>query len=153
MRGKAKATSEHIKDGTFRADRHGDRLDHLEFGGCVSEPPDWLNELAKKRWRDITECMPPDCLRASDSGILAMHCVVFAQYQEQQAWLEMMNKDDEDYYKHTMIAVMLFSKAYESMQRLGLTPIDRIKLKAPHEDKSSKPDGLSRLKLVTAENA
>lgn len=153
MRGKAKGVADHMKDGTFRADRHGDRVDHLAFGGDIGEPEEWLSELAKKRWREVVSSMPVDCLRRSDRGVLTIHCVQFAKWQEIESWLEMKSIDDSDHYKIQMEAIMLFSKVYETMQRLGLTPVDRIKLRAPTSTENESPQGLSRLKLVTAENA
>ena len=45
-----KTIEQHLADGTYRKDRHGDRL-YAEASGAIGEPPEELSDEAAQIWR------------------------------------------------------------------------------------------------------
>lgn len=133
-----KSTEEHIKDGTFRKDRHGNRGVDLEPLKEISIP-DGLNKTAAEKWAEIVPTL-------QENGLITIVDLptitdAFIQYGAAQDCLDSVmenNSSIAEYWSklNKFKDVDLIAKYNEAMdiykrtmEKYGVTPAGRAKIK------------------------
>jgi phage terminase small subunit len=146
-----KTTAQHKRDGTFRADRHGDRLDADEFGGSLPHecPAHLTNSYAREIWELVIQSSPPDVLQAIDETHLAGCCWWGGEFHRIADELDNTEPTEPAYYRLQCSAAMAWKHYAAASSRFGMTPIDRARLKvSPKAEESADP--LSTLSMIGA---
>ena len=121
-----KTVEQHLRDGTYRKDRHGDRL-YAEATGAIGEPPDELSDEAAQIWR-ATAAALYKTLGEGDRDILAHYCRWCAMARQLMRDAE-SESNPLDRIKLVNAAAMA-TKQYASLAtKIGATPMDRQRLK------------------------
>lgn len=145
-----KSKAQHKRNGTYRKDRHGDRLDDSDFKGEL--PPCPLTGLAAEIWAQVVASSPEGQLRAIDALHLEGLCQWGAECQRIQDALRNIDPADAGYYRMLQQMTMAWKHFAAASSRFGMTPVDRARLKAvPKEEKQDDP--LSVLKMYGAKPA
>lgn len=119
-----KPASAHKLNGTYRPDRHGDRISVPESG---PEKPGWLSAPAEVEWDRVMEMMSDSgFLCRTDSSALATYCELLAEFAAGPA----------DFPAGRLGQMRLL------MSELGLTPNGRAKMPERNEDKDNPFAGL-----------
>lgn len=133
-----KSTEEHIKDGTYRKDRHENRGVSLDALKEISIPEE-LNNAAKKKWLEIVPTL-------QENGLITIVDIptitdAFIQYGAAQDCLNTVMKSNSsiaEYWSklNKFKDVDLVAKYNESMdiykrtmEKYGVTPAGRTKIK------------------------
>lgn len=125
-----KSIEQHLAQGTYRPDRHGDRL-YERAEGSIGEPPETLPEAAQWIWLVTVEQLYKT-LGASDRPLLEGFC---RWMYEAARLLEDAEHcgDPLDRIKILNGAGTAHNTAMKLATKLGATPIDRQRLKGdPH---------------------
>jgi len=135
MRGRpAKTTAQHRLAGTFRADRHGDRLDGVVATGTPERPPcGELDDTAIWLWDLVVKCLPTGALGRLDSAVLFGVCRAYS------LWLQTERQIDgeaDPFERRRLIrtAGILWERFSRNAAKFGMNPSDRARLKAPAGD-------------------
>jgi P27 family predicted phage terminase small subunit len=82
MQGKRKSITEHMLQGTFRADRHA--TPRLVYPPpTVTAPPKYLTKVARQEWNRVAPLLlDAGLLTEADLGTLAAYCTAFAGWRE-----------------------------------------------------------------------
>jgi hypothetical protein len=130
-----KTTAEHKRDGTYRKDRHGSRVDVAYQSNAPASILE-LDELAQTV-RDLVISDAPDgVLTASDGVQLDAMCKLFSD------WVK-AHKEAADYNSKCNALGLL--KAFQSIAaKFGMAPADRAKIRAVGESEDV-PDSLELL--------
>ena len=132
-----KPTSEHKRQGTFRDDRHGNRLDAAVKPGVPAKPDDLPAESAQL-WDTVLKHLPEGTASELDAAALEMCCRWFAEWKRCQRELE--SGEQSDGYKWSIRAATASKQFSLLAGRFGLTPGDRTKLKVePDKPKGETP--------------
>lgn len=123
-----KPTERHKRDGTYRADRHGDRLESPTTAGAPDRP-EWLSGEAEIWWDAIIACLPADVAGEADDFALALLCEKWAEWRKYSAALEHIEVTDKEHYKVAMLANMAGKTVQGLLGKFGMTPSDRAKMK------------------------
>lgn len=140
MKGRAKPTAQHKKDGTYQASRHARRVDSEAAGGPLGEPPTDLDETGQHLWRQVVDLLPEDVVQKIDGATLRAMCEWWSQLRT--IWDEMRDyrPTDEQYYRLNQMAAIASKHFNAAASRFGMTPSDRAKIKiADTERKESNP--------------
>ncbi len=121
-----KTKSELLAAGTYRADRHADRVDD-QFSKEPPTPPAELSRAEKKLFRQIVASYPVGTLTPSDSIILTLAVRWYLEWQALDAIL----RDDPSDYKTATLAAMASKQLLAALSKLGLNPVDRRRLAVP----------------------
>jgi phage terminase small subunit len=143
MRGRPpRPTAELIADGSYRADRHGHRAD-VQFAGDKPDEPEGLGEYGGQLWRDYFACAPPDLLIQIDSACLEDACRTWERISQYQRILS------ADPLELKVAAALIQAQRVflNYSARLGLSPVDRARLKAPPKPKQD-DNPLTRLRAA-----
>jgi phage terminase small subunit len=129
----AKPASEHAKDGTFRRDRHGSRTElHVEPASLVA--PFEQDSEERMAWDRIVNTLPPEQITNLDFDKLCVYCEAWGQYR--RVWPEFV-KDPLD--KDVRItALNLMDRVIALGREFGTSPMSRMSLKLPQEEKDDK---------------
>ncbi len=144
-----KSTAAHKRDGTFRDDRHGDRVPDAEFPDAQLACPEDLSGEAAVAWYRVVKSLPPDYLKQADIDHLAGMCRWLAQFNAISAAMEKIEVTAPPYYKLSMLAGMAWKHFAAASSRFGMTPADRAKLRTPVVEKN-RENALETLKLLGA---
>lgn len=128
-----KPTAEHIKDGTYREHRHGSRMELHVDPAKLSSP---FNEESEERqaWDRIVNTLPPEQITDLDFDKLCVYCEAWGQYR--RVWPEFV-KDPLD--KDVRItALNLMDRVIALGREFGTSPMSRMSLKLPPEEKQDK---------------
>jgi len=117
----AKTICQHRLEGTYRPDRHGERLDGLAPVGKPKKPPG-LSESERKMWNFVVRSLPSGVLSAADTFVLIGAVRWFCR------WSRLMGVGD---YKATCQAAAAWKGFMSAAGQLGLSPQSRAKIKAP----------------------
>lgn len=126
---KAKTAAEHKAAGTYRAHRHAGKLDSVmqHKGRLVYDPPECLNDEARKVWRRVRDALPEEALSVVDVDALTAYCetVVLYRVVTQEFTKDPLDRDLR----------MAWKEASTAMDRLGRqfgwTPQARAGIKVP----------------------
>lgn len=125
MRGRPpKTTAQHKADGTLRSNRHSDRSDH-QWPSNLPEPPADLTPYALRMWRRYVEIAPPGIIATIDFETLEQACRWAAIASELTTFVE-HNPLQIDVLKAAATATQ---KYYGYTSKLGLSPVDRARIK------------------------
>jgi hypothetical protein len=121
---KRKPTELHRLAGTFRADRHGRRL---EAGGEADglRKPGWLRGNGARIFYAIVNSLVRPALAASDVLVIAGAARWWALWHGTMTKLE---AGEGDAYKLTLLASIQWKAFEKTAAKLGLSPIDRARL-------------------------
>lgn len=133
-----KSTEEHIKDGTYRKDRHQGRGVQLDAVSEISIP-DGLNKAAAEKWQEIVPALQEaglvsavDIPELTDAFLhygFAQDCLgkVLDGYESAADYLSQLNKfKDVDLVAKYSEYMGSYNKI---MHRFGATPTERAKIK------------------------
>lgn len=140
-----KSVAQHKIDGTFRRDRHGDRME-TRFEQGLPEKPETLTGDASRLWDTVVSGLPDGALCHVDWAALSVACSAFAfarRFREQLERDPLNTKLMRCWCKAEQLFLTLSS-------RFGLSPLDRTRLSfAPPADNGI-DDPLTVLKAITA---
>jgi len=78
---KRKSIAAHVRQGTYRADRH--RKTRLQFPSGTATAPRYLSKIARQEWNRVAPLLLEQGLLAeTDTGSLAAYCTAFAGFRE-----------------------------------------------------------------------
>lgn len=126
--------------GTFRKDRHAARAAIPEPDGTPKKPSFIKGEAANEWNRIMPELMRLKVVGESDTSLVIAVCEQWGNYREAQDLLSanVGNKENK-------CAMNDYLANYQALRsKLGLTPIDRTKLKVDVSDKPSGVSGFAR---------
>lgn len=139
-----KSTAQHKADGTYNVTRHRNRAD-VNWPAHAPEPPADLTPYAYNMWQTYIATCPPEMLSEVDSTVLEQACRWGAISAELTTFVE-HNPLQLDVLKAAATASQKF---YAYCSKLGLSPVDRARLKAP-DPKSLDDDPLDSMLRITA---
>lgn len=130
-----KPIEQHIKEGTYRKDRHGGALVVTTPGYGIAHlgAPPHLTPLQKDVWMEIARLLE-SIVRESDVPMVEMAAVAYAGYRESQKMIDadgMVFVDDKGNLKEhpaVKIAQRYMKQFMDTSARLGLSPADRTRL-------------------------
>ena len=126
-----KSVLDHIADGTYRSDRHGDRV-YAEPIGDIGEPPADLTPDAMWYWHSVASSQS-DTLGQADRAILTAASRAYAALSKEQK--NYFNCFDEKDQAKSTATINTAAKTFLGFARcLGATPIDRQRLKGTPGD-------------------
>ena len=124
---KPKLATKHKLDGTFREDRHGNRLESIPFQSASLRlaPPESLREDGKRQWQIVLDTLPEFVLKNCDEGKLYQLAFIRQQLNDVQAAIESSPVDT----KLIQTYIKLSSQYDRIARQFGLSPIDRAAMK------------------------
>ena len=130
-----KSTAEHKRNGTFKATRHGNRVDSLMSTG-KPRMPKGLSLDAQAAWKLIVKELPPEALNPADCFALELACNSFAMARQAAKVGDWKTQKEAS----------LDFRGWAS--RFGLTPVDRAKIAAPVKEEGDELDDLAKLRVI-----
>lgn len=147
-----KSVAKHKRDRTFRADRHGLRVDDSAFDGDLPERPSDLTVDELSVWDLVAQTSPDGVLRAIDGSELTGCCWWYGEYCKAMRAMRPMKVTDEAYYRLSQLAAIAWKHFAAAASRFGMTPADRARLKLAAPEKTD-DDPLNALGLIGAPRA
>jgi len=142
--GKRKTTDEHLKDGTYRADRHGPKTPVLRYANGIPQPPDDLDELGARLWHDVIAQTPPQLLCELDWASLTQLCRTHSIVEQLSKCLQ----DDPLEVKLYAAWTAAMGRFLTMCGRWGLTPLDRAKTRTDGRANDKPQSPLEQLKAA-----
>lgn len=124
---KPKLAAKHKLEGTFRADRHGGRLESVEHspGQMRLAVPASLREDGRQQWQTVVDALPEFVLHSCDEGKLYQLAFIRQQLNDVQLAIEASPVDVK-----LINTYIKLSAQYDRIGRqFGLSPIDRAAMK------------------------
>lgn len=143
MQGSAKPLEQHLNDGTYRADRHGDESEHFRPSGSL-ERPDGLCGVAGELWDKLSADLVV-VGRRIDSVALASACEWYAVYRDAIDRVRKNGTAAKGSYKAQTQAAMAWKQFDSIAKRFGLTPLDRLRLRGIGPAKNDADDRMGFL--------
>ena len=134
---KPKLATKHKLDGTFREDRHGNRLESVAFNSSPLNlpPPDSLREDGKQQWMMVVATLPDFVLKSCDEGKLYQLAFIRQQLNDVQNAIESSPVDVQ-----LIQTYIKLSSQYDRIARqFGLSPIDRAAMKVEDQKEAVDP--------------
>lgn len=128
-----KSLADHLRDGTYRPDRHGPRPGEtanvqVPVSSCPPDKPHKLTPAQSAIWDQLTELLA-GVVTDRDADSLKMICIWLSEFQRVQMILQTMTPGQKG-YKDTLVSAGICSANYDKLaSKFGLTPADRSKLK------------------------
>ena len=134
---KPKLATKHKIDGTFRQDRHGNRLESVEFKSHPLRlaPPDSLRDDGKQQWQIVLDTLPDFVLKNCDEGKLYQLAFIRQQLNDVQTAIESSPLD----VKLIQTYIKLSSQYDRIARQFGLSPIDRAAMKVDDQTQTVDP--------------
>lgn len=145
-----KSKSRHRREGTFRADRHADRVDDRDFDGELPERPDDLSVDELAVWSLVVDTSPSGVLRAIDQSELVGCCWWYGEFCKAMRTMRPMRATVKSYYRLSNLAAIAWKHFAAAASRFGMTPADRARLKVMPSKAKDETDPLEALKIVGA---
>lgn len=136
-----KCLEDHVRDGTYRADRHGPLPSHLAKGGGPSVAPDVvgsernppvkpadLTGPAATIWANLLKLLGP-VVNERDGPMLAELCWHWAELRRVKDVIAKTKPGEKGYNQLLIASGICTDKLDKIAGRFGLTPADRAKLK------------------------
>lgn len=147
-----KSLQDHIRDGTYRRDRHGPRPEERAAAQPPSVPPlkpEVISASQSELWDQLSELLA-GVVSERDAPILLELCWWWSELRRVQVALRAMVPGAK-LYKDTLIAAGICSTNLDRLaSRFGLTPADRARLKADTGPPKAKVPTRPRTKLDAA---
>ena len=118
-----KTRAEHLRDGTFRSDRHGGRMDANFSTGVPENTVEDLGKLGQTVRSLVISSFPADALTALDGVMLDAACLVYEQWRD-------LARDET---ASSVDKSRAFNQWTSILAKFGATPADRCKLKVAGE--------------------
>ena len=137
---RGKLTAQHIAEGTYRADRHGERVE-LAIGSSKPRPMLLLGKDEQELWDMVTGGLPEHVLHEIESPTLTMLVALWSQWK--RLW-ELWQADplDRELRKSTL---EIGAQAQRMFSQFGMSPADRSRIKAAQEKKKSPADAIKEM--------
>ena len=134
---KPKLATKHKLDGTFREDRHGNRLESVAFSSSPLRlpPPDSLRDDGKQQWQMVIDTLPDYVLKNCDEGKLYQLAFIRQQLNDVQSAIESSPLD----LKLIQTYIKLSSQYDRIARQFGLSPIDRAAMKVEEQQEAVDP--------------
>ncbi len=123
-----KPIESHVRDGTYRADRHGPLTDDLDTAAPPVKPADLTGDAAEV-WDRLVGLLA-GIVRESDGPYIAEACQWWAELRRIRAALAKMTPGKHGYGSLIGTAATCSKEVDRLLTRFGLTPVDRAKLRA-----------------------
>ncbi len=131
-----KSLEQHIKDGTYRRDRHGPRPEEIartpvseRVVPANPERPEDLTGVAGEVWDKLIGLLG-EAVHDRDRPLLAELCRWWAELKRVQTALAESAPGEKGYNQLLIAGGICSDKLDKLASRFGLTPADRAKLKA-----------------------
>jgi len=136
---RAKTTSELKRDGTYREDRHGGRVESKFIDGTPANIDEDLGGFGQTVRALVLASVPAEALTPLDGVTLDAACLLYEQWRD-------CVRDPES---PSVDKVRLFNSWTSLLAKFGATPADRCKLKivAEKEDTGDALESLMRQRL------
>lgn len=145
-----KPKAKHIRDGTYREDRHGAMVDDSDFDGDLPERPADLSVDELAVWELVINSSPEGVLRAIDEAELTGCCWWYGEYCKVMRAMRPMKVTVKAYYRLASLAAIAWKHFAAAASRFGMTPADRARLKTAPSKPKDDSDPLATLKLLGA---
>lgn len=124
-----KPVEEHVKNGTYRADRHGPLSDAIP-GEVIAPPkkPADMNGDASAVWDRVVPLLA-GAVRDRDAPLLAELCQWWAELERVTVVRDAMVPGEKGYNSILIASGICADKVVKLSEKFGLTPADRAKLK------------------------
>jgi phage terminase small subunit len=134
---KPKIAAKHKLDGTYREDRHGNRLESVIVNDAPLQlvPPDSLRQDGKQQWQHVMDTLPEHVLKNCDEGKLHQLAFIRQQLNDVQQAIESSPLDG----KLIEIYLKLCGQYDRLGKQFGLSPVDRASLKVEQPKKADDP--------------
>ena len=134
-----KTTAEHKRNGTYREDRHGNRVESKFIDGTPANIDEELGGFGQTVRALVLASVPADALTPLDGVTLDAACLLYEQWRD-------CVRDPES---PSVDKVRLFNSWTSLLAKFGATPADRCKLKivAETEDTGDALESLMRQRL------
>ena len=115
----AKTKAEHKRDGTYRSDRHGGRMDSQFSAGTPANLDDGLGEFGQTVRGLVISSLPSEALTPLDGVAIDAACLIYEQWRDcvRDPLVSSVDKS------------RLFNQWVGLLAKFGATPADRCKLK------------------------
>ena len=133
-----KPTAQLKLSGTYRADRHGNRVDDTVAAGKPLKPT-WLKGDASAAWEAMVGSLAAGVLTYADSMLLAGAARWWASWRKYDGVLQ---AGEADGYKAMMMAAIAWKNFEKCAAKLGLNPIDRAKMRCETKELPAALPGL-----------
>jgi phage terminase small subunit len=143
-----KSIAEHKRNGTYRADRHGDRDDAAVAHG-KPRMPRRVPKSSRWIWRLVVASYPVESLSRLDEVTLEALCVWWARWQTFNARLD-VEPGSKAEYLNAMLAVASWKQVDKLAMRFGMSVLDRARLRTAPKANSEPDDPLTRLRDIRA---
>lgn len=137
---RGKLTSQHIAEGTYRTNRHADRVD-LVIESSRPRPLLKLDAEEQEVWNIITVGLPSHVLHEIDSPALTMLVSLWKQWKK--LW-ELWQADplDRELRKSTL---EVGAQVQRMLSQFGMSPADRARIKAAKDEQKNPADVIKEL--------
>lgn len=132
-----KPIAEHVLDGTYRSDRHGDSP---WMPNGEPQMPAWLSPEARELWQSLVPSLTTIATEVDAASLTAM-CDWWALYRQTRTALDLVqDRESTAYYKLLQLAGLCWNNFSGIAAKFGLSPSDRAKLQVPQPQQ---PGGLA----------
>ena len=146
-----KTHSEHLRDGTYRKDRHGSLPSDQDFPGELRlTPPTTLSPDAKRVWKRLVKGFPAEQLRAIDLDLLTTLCGWLVELSRISTALTAESPGTAEHSKLLFSAALASKHVTAIGSKFGMTPHDRAKLKIKKREAVDESNPLEMLRLIGA---
>lgn len=142
--GKRKTTADHLKEGTYRADRHAPKTPKLIYPAGTPEPPGDLDELGERLWHDVIAQTPPQLICELDWASLTQLCRTYSIVEQLSKCLQ----DDPLEVKLSSAWNAAMGRFLVLCGRWGLTPLDRAKTRTDGRSNDKPQSPLEQLRTA-----
>jgi len=123
-----KPTKQHLLHGTYREDRHGDRLDVLTPDGAP-DMPEGLSAGQSQVWQMVVDSLPAEVLSAGDAIELVGLVVWHELFERLAEAVRECDVRDKAAYSLTIRMGQAWNHVSAILGKFGMSPGDRAKLK------------------------
>jgi P27 family predicted phage terminase small subunit len=132
-----KPLEDHELDGTYRADRHGEKVTHLRPDGAPERPTDFGEDAAWLWDQLIIDLGRKNVAYRIDTAALRGVCEWYGRYRKLSRALDKLDAEDERVHRMVASASECWRRFEAMAAQFGLTPVARMRLQIPKEDKPS----------------
>lgn len=143
---RAKSNSEHRRDGTFKPSRHARRVELTSDG--PPKIPSGLSADGRRLWRLVLDRLPKEAIDKLDGPTLEGACRWYSEMLDSLKRLR-EETDPSKRYAATILAATCSRQFAAFAAKLGMSPVDRLKLQNKQEAPPEQ-NPLEALRLIVA---
>lgn len=152
MRGKRKPIEQHVIEGTYREDRHGP-LTTADMPEPPPERPAKLTEAEAAVWNEVVAGVLVGVVKKRDVPTLVELCRWVVRADRIAGKLDTMRPGVKGFTSLTTAAAIATDKILAMSARIGMTPLDRAKVRSEGNHPSGPPAAKVRVRGRTALDA